>query len=700
MQDEDERRPDLADDDYEATAQRVDKLMQDAGNEPAFKTTKSSKSKQADTTTAPEIPDLPVPKEPLTIKIIKDEPEQAEPEDNESSPQEEETPEKAQTEEVEPTPETEPDDSELPPAEDTESSKEQPTEKPAEDFDDRKTVDAVDDIVAKESDAILEAEDEKVAKAFNEPKKDSLWHRFLGGWKNYWAEPKRRWITLSVLLVLFMAAWIVPLSRYFMLNTFGARAKLSVRVMDQSTKQPLKNVHVSAGGATTTSDQDGFARLEKVKLGPTTLSIERVAFAPVNNKVTVGWGSNPQGEVDLTPVGVQYSFVAVDYLTGKPIEKVEAVSGEASAFSDAEGKIKLTVEKPSSDTLDVALKGDGLREEKLQISTETKDTATVQMVPGRKQVFVSKRDGNYDTYSIDIDGKNEQKILAGTGSERDDIAIISHPSEEMVAVVSTRDNKRNKDGFLLSTLTIIDLKNNTPTKVTDSERVQVIGWVGDRLVYVQVAAGTSAANPKRHRLLSYDYKNNQTDEIAAANYFNDVMLVGGKIYYAPSSTYQPNAANSKLYKVDADGSNRQTVLDKETWNVFRTGYDKLALSVGNEWYDYQLGGGQPTKLAGPPANVNSRVYVDSPDGKTSIWVDNRDGKGVLLSFLPSSKNELILRQQSGLKTPIRWLSNNVVVFRINTEQETADYALSLNGGDARKIRDVTNTNSSDTWYYY
>jgi hypothetical protein len=245
---------------------------------------------------------------------------------------------------------------------------------------------------------------------------------------------------------------------------------------------------------------------------------------------------------------------------------------------------------------------------------------------------------------------------------------------------------------------LINLADNITTKVAESERVQIVDWFGTRLAYVQVASGTSAANPKRHRLMSYEFKEGTNKELYATNYFNDVISAGGKIYFAPSSISLPNDA--KLYQIKADGSDRLTVHDKEVWNMFRSTYDHLVLSTPADWYDYTIGGTKATKLSGQPANLVSRIYVDSPDGKKSLWVDTRDGKGVLLTYDLEKKIDTILRTQSGLKKPFRWLSDKVVVYRIGTEQETADYALNLDGGEPHKIRDVTDTSGIDSWYYY
>jgi len=670
MQD-DERKPDIDADDSAVEA-RVKSLMEGTPAADKPKPTKkkvkvSTPDEPTEPPTAPEIAGFPASKELLKIKVLKDD------DDPAADPPKDEEPE----------PETPEPDS---PA----------TDEPELTEDDT-TAKAVDDIVAHESDELLKAEDEKLSQAFRHEEKKTFGQKLKRFFKAWWANPKARWATIIVLVLAVAAAAAVPQSRYLALNTAGVRGSLSVQVLDESTFQPLKNVEVSANGVHTFTNTEGQAKLEKVKLGSTELVIEKRAFAPIKKKITIGWGSNPQGETKLTPVGAQYSFLVTDFLSGKSIEKIEATSGEASALSDQNGKIKLTLDEPPEE-IEVTIQGEAYRAETFKISASAKDERPLQLVPSRKHVFISKRSGKFDVFKIDIDGKNEERILAGTGTERPDMVLIAHPKDDVVAMVSTREGKRNSDGYLMSTLTLIDLSDNSTKSLVTSERIQLVDWIGDRLVYVQVAAGTSAANPKRHRLMSYDHSENDNKELAASNYFNDVMVAGGKLYYAPSSAYQ--TGGTSLYRVDADGSGRTSILGKEAWNLFRTAYDHIAISAPGEWYDYRLGEQKPSKLGGEPANLTSRVYVDAPDGKKSLWVDNRDGKGVLLAYDIEARSEKDFRTQSGLKNPIRWLNPKTVIFRINTDQETADYALSLDGGEPRKIRDVTNTGGVDQWYYY
>ncbi len=555
----------------------------------------------------------------------------------------------------------------------------------------------VDDIVAKEGDELIEAHDERLAEAFK-PEDNSKWDKVKDFFARWWQNPVARWSTIAGLVAVLIALIAIPPSRYFMLNTAGVRSKASIAVLDDSTQQPLKNVRVSVGGQNGETDKDGNVQLAHVRLGSSQLVVEKRGFATTTKKITVGWGSNPLGTMKLTPQGTQFVLSVSDFLSKKPITKAEATSGEASAIADDKGVIKITIDKPE-ENVEVTIKRDGYREEKAKFSSTTKDVQNVKLVPDQQHAFVSKRSGKYDVYKIDVDGKNEQLAFAGTGSERDDISLVVNPSKRVAALVSTRDNKHNADGYLLSSLTLINLKDNGIINIVQSERVQVIGWSGSKLIYVQIAAGTSAANPKRNRIMSYDYDTRVVKELAAANYFNDMQVVGGKLYYSASSAYQ-SAGSTGLFRIDTSGENRQNITTDEVWSISRSGYDHLTLALQQKWQDLQVSNNKLTTLSGAPANQSNRIYADSPDGKRTVWVDSRDGKGVLVSYDQANNKDTTARTQNGLTNPVTWINNSTLVYRVNSGQETADYVMSIDGGDPLKIKDVTNTTGIDRWYYY
>jgi hypothetical protein len=501
-------------------------------------------------------------------------------------------------------------------------------------------------------------------------------------------------------LFALVAVAVFPSSRYLILNTAGVRSSASVRVIDQGTQQPLKNVNVTIQGQTAVTNDEGTAVLGKLKMGKTDVIVERAAFAPTAKAYTLGWGSNPLGDFSLTPVGLRYTIHAKDFLSDQPVEKAEAVSGAFSAFANEQGEIVLTVDTKEDQDVEIDVRAEGYRTEQVVAKASDKDPKDVKMVPARKHLFVSKRSGKLDVYKIDADGKNQELLLPGSGTEREDMVLAGHPDRDTAALITTREGMRNDDGYLLSTLYIIDVNSGEKVSLGRSERFQIIGWIGDRLVYAKIIAGASGENPKRQRILSYDFVNDQLTEIAASNYFNDVLVAKDKIYYAPSDAYQ-KGVNVGLFMVDADGGNRQVLIENETWNLFRTAYDELTIAVGKAWYKYQLGGTEaPVAQSGAPANPKSRVYVDRGDGAQSLWVDERDGKGVLLAFDTNSNEDKNLAAQSGLNNPARWLNNSTVVYRVSNGQETADYVVSLDGGAPKKLTDVTNTAGVDKWYYY
>lgn len=585
---------------------------------------------------------------------------------------------------------------------DSEPAEQDDSELPLDDpkvITDPETDKVVEAIIADEGDELLEMED--ALRNQDEPVSAAKKPRAGLGQtiKKFWANRVARWLVIILLVVGIIVAATIPSSRYFVLNRAGVRAASSLTVIDASTQQPLKNVDVRLDGIAAKTDVDGKVQLSNIQLGDHTLTVEKLAFAPVTKEITLGWGSNPLGEFKLTPTGTQYGFTVTDFLTGKPLKQVEAISGESSAISDDKGFIKLTIGKLDDPKLSVTVKAENFRTEQISLEATSKADTPVKLVPSRKHVYISKRTGKFDMYSAYIDGRDEKLVLAGSGNEREDnLVVVPHPTANVAAFVSNRASQQNSDGFLLSNLILINLDHNTTTSIGSAERMQIVDWSKNYLVYVQIASGTSASSPKRYKLMSYNYQEETSKELAASNFFNDVVSANNAIFYAPSSAYQTGQTN--LHKVNADGSGSQIVYNQEVWNIFRTSYDHFALSVQQQWFDYKFGDATPTKLNSAPANQITRVYLDSPDGKRSAWIDNRDGKGTLLSYDTTTKGDSTLKSQAGLTYPVRWLNDKVIVYRIKSAGETADYAVNIDGGEPVKIRDVTNSGGIDRWYYY
>ncbi len=558
----------------------------------------------------------------------------------------------------------------------------------ANDVPDPETDKAVEDIIAQESDELLAAED-----AHREP--DTTGRRtfgqklkdfFAGWWRNKWA----RWITIIVLLAAIGTVAAVPKARYAVLNIAGVRASVSVIAVDDSTQLPLKNVTVSVAGQQVTTDINGIAKISKLKLGPQTVTIKRIAFQTVTQNVVLGWGSNPLGNIGLKAVGVQYVINVTDYLSGKPIANVEATSNGIEALSDKNGKVTLTIDTEDADaaSVPVAVILNGYRTEQLNLPADATKPTNVQLVTDRKDVFISKQSGHYDLYKVDIDGKNKQVLLPATGNENENISLVVSPNGDEVALVSTRDNMRDSDGYLLTTLTLVNIASGASTTLDHAEQIQIIDWIDKRLVYEEASAGASASNSQRYRLLSYDYVSSSRIQLATANQFNGVITANSVVYYALSST-DPNAKPAFI-KIRPDGTGRQTVYNQEVWSLFRTDYNTIALQTPTGWSNYSIQTGQAARGEAPTSFV-SRLYNDAPDGTHSLWIDTRDGQGALLLYDIAGSKDTIVQTGDGLTYPVRWLNSNTVIYNAANRAETAHYVFSLGAPKAHKIADVTHT---------
>lgn len=554
------------------------------------------------------------------------------------------------------------------------------------------TNEAIDDIVLAESDESLEKEDFEKSDIKVVPAKTGLKQKFKGWAIAWWNNKKLRYSTLAGLGILFVVLLLIPFTRYSVLNIVGVRVSSSMTVIDSQTRLPLKNINVEIQGKTSKTDEDGKTTLNGLKLGKSKLTITKRGYADNNKDITLGWGSNPIGDQELLATGEQFTFVLSDWKSDKAITDAEAVAGENNALADKDGKIILTVGEENIADVEVVIKAEGYREEKLSSDKLVDGDIALKLVPSRKHVFVSNRNGDYDLFKIDADQKNEEILLPATKKEREVPRVLQHPNKDIVAFVSSREGDQNAGGFVLDGLFIIDSVSGTSERIARSEQLQLIGWSGDSLIFWQVVEGTSQANPERSKLVSYNHVTGERIDLALANYFNDVELIGDVVYYAVSSYAVPQS-QAKLFTVKVNGEEKNKLLDSQVWNIYRTAYSTLLFSaVDQKWYERV--GVTELKELGQQAYPTAINFVDSPNSSLTAWVEVRDGKGVLLKSNTETFEETQVLSLAGLNEVLYWVNESTIVYRVISSEETADYILNLDGGDASKITDVTATNNS------
>lgn len=567
-----------------------------------------------------------------------------------------------------------------------------------EDFSDQETDRAIKEIAEAESDQVLVSSDNQKKIDVNSQSTKKSFKQKLGSlFKRWWNNPLARYGTLGALFVLIVGCLLLPNSRYWLLNTAGVRVKSSFRVVENDSERPVSGAIVSLGGKFARSDEEGNVNFSGLKQGKNQLTIEKRGFGNQDRNVVLGWGSNPLGNQSLEVTGTQYTFFVKDWLSDKPLESAKAAVAGVDALIDDEGKIVLTVPQETADTDQITITSEGYRDAKFAVGEiDSKVEQQLKMVPAKKHVFISKRAGRFDVFKIDVDGKNEELLLKATGKERDTISVIPHESGEVVALTSTRDNDRNKDGYVLDGLFIVNVNSGDIVKVSRSEQINVVGWEGDKLVYSQIVEGTSGANPNRSKIISYDYRATTKQDLASANYFNSVLLFNNKVYYAVSS-YAVPASSAKFFRIDVDGKGQIKLLDKEVWSIYQVQPDELYLNASNsEWYEVKASSTSAVKISEQPNDQDSRRYVSGPGENLDIWVDYRDGKSVLL--IDEGDTDRTLTTASGITYPIRWLSNKHVIYRIQDGRENADYIINIDGGSPQKITDVSSNNRTNSYF--
>lgn len=562
-----------------------------------------------------------------------------------------------------------------------------PTEKAElkDELSEAETDKAVDDIVRNEADEVLESEDAK--RAAQPPQQQQKKHHPFTWW---WRNKIARTMVILLLLLGITAVFVYPTSRYYVLNRAGVRSGLSLTVLDDSTQLPLKNVTVRVGSKEVRTNSNGYAELKDLRLGPQTLTVQRAAFSPITQRVTIGWGSNPMGKFMLQATGAHYTITVRDFLSGKPLEGAEAEVRGAVARADKKGIITLTLTAPEAgSSMNAIITAKQFRTAELTLSSDPSQQAAVELVPAGQAVFVQRQEGRYDLIAMDIDGQNRQILLKGTGSEEPNtMALEVDLSGRQAALVSTRDGLRDNDGVPLRTLTLVSTENGTALVVSQAKQISIIGWSGTRLIFMEASANTTGDDPQRFKLISYDYATNKRVSLATANEFSAALLANNHVLYGTRpSTVPGKDSSSSFFSIDPDGQNRQMLLDKEVWTAIRTSYQTVALQTTDGWYEYNING--TLEKGSAPSDLTGRQYVSG--NNHNIWVRATGAKGEIMDYVTGAAADKSIYVQEGLSYPLRWLTDTAIVYRVVTDTEVADYVVSINGGEPKKVAPVVNT---------
>lgn len=537
---------------------------------------------------------------------------------------------------------------------------------------------AVDQILAHEADELLAIDD---ARAQNEA--DAVRHEKLGSrlgsfFSAWWHNALLRWLTLLIIFGGIGALAGTPQTRYFILNKAGVRVSASLTLTATSTQQPLAGATVQIGSSTVQTDASGVAKFTHLKLGPQSLRISQIGFAIVNQPLTLGWGSNPLGGFALNATGIQYTVKVQDYLSGKPVAGASASFDGATAEGDSHGTIVLAVPAGSGTAPAATVAANGYRS--AAITLNPKVAVDVRLVPSGKAVFAAKTGGKYNIYDTDLDGQNQQLLLAGTGSETSAISLATSPANDEAAVVSLRNNLHDSTGAALNSLTLVSLGSGQSVTIDTAQQIRLIDWVDTTIIYELTTTSDAASNPSRSRIMSYDYANSTRMQLATAGQFAVATSVQGVVYYAESPNDGNANAQPGLFSVNPDGSARQTVTSQAVQVAFRADYSTLDIQTAVGWSAFNVDTSQLQNTS-VPTSLDGRQYVASPTGQQAAWIGvNSSGQNALLVYnVGAGKDTPLETQGAAVGYPLFWANAVSVVYQTGGS-EPAEYAAGLNGG--------------------
>lgn len=314
--------------------------------------------------------------------------------------------------------------------------------------------------------------------------------------------------------------------------------------------------------------------------------------------------------------------------------------------------------------------------------------AAVSSQPVGTDVYAARRAGVYNLYTNEVGGQREKLLLAGTGKESGTgMALSTNPANRIAAFVSTRDGKANSAGDYQQSLTLIDIASGAVTTADTADSIKLVNWFGNILVYVTSSATTSTTDTNRYQIVAYNTSTKKRLVLDHTNYLNDILAARGTLYYATAAS---SANSGEFVKIQPDGTSKQVVLSSEVAAINRTDYNTLVLSGVSKWYSYALGSTQATQTNNV-SQADSRLYIDSPDGKQSVYINA--AKQLVLYDAQTGKEKTLLT--SGANYPMHWIHSTTLAYR----SDTSDYAIAVAGTTPpAKITDVYDVSSISLWH--
>jgi len=525
-----------------------------------------------------------------------------------------------------------------------------------------------------------------------------------------WYKSHKKWsipLTTALLLAIVGA---IPWSRY---HTVGLIYKKDfvIQAIDSTANTPVSGAQVATGAVQGTTDNNGKVTLH-LPVGPHTFTFSKKYYQ--EHQASVAVPILREKNIPAIPIqatGRQVKITIKNVISKTVLAGVNIKIADVEATTDDSGSA--TVVLPAGTTSQKAsLSLDGYNGADVTVlvsNTEVKQNSFT-LTPSGKVYFLSKRTGKLDVMKADLDGKNVQTVLAGTGSEQADNTVISASADwRYIALLARRSSSdAGPQVYVISTS-----DDRLLTVDSGSADFGITGWIGDNLIYTVSRNDIPAWQANKYKLKGYDATTgkitllDQTSAVGDVNgysyeYYSNVLTSGTTVVYFKDWSYVAdktllNGKQSTISEISASGQNHKVVAgnDAATNTMAYVQHSPNAIYIwrqaadpaSTQFLDYTVGS-SPKQVSITETQFYQRypIYYWSFSDKQVFWNETRDGNTLLVADSTGANAKTLLSQSDYM--PYGWVGDQYLLV---SKSGSELYIMPASGGTPMKISNYQQT---------